>query len=1194
MEGHIISMNIDRKLSSLIQLSEITTQHHPAIVCIQDMYNENTEDKQEAMNRLFPGYIQQTAGQPRARLKTLTCTQRTVNLHTNSYCDENIITILITRSKIADSQIINTANIYIRPKSSALAVIKALDWIEQNVQHISQTLLVGDFNAISHIWDNEYANRLIMKALTPYDKKKIEKGKIIENWMGKKNLMCLNEDTRAPTYSAEDGHTSTIDLAIVGSKTRRKWSELRVLDMTRVGHKPLLITSVGQNKMMTTRKVKYLPNKQLIRESDIETIKLTINPLCKGWDSLARDQIITKLNNIVDNLCEQIKYIQTRITKPKNTNKQMRHRRERVKSTLIKTRTQHIILKIRNIERKRTRAERPKVKRRLQKEKNKLRKRLINKILREQYRDIKNTDLWQRARTILSADTTNSSINLDIKTKNDIEKIAKEKFPAMKKNINVRGTYPAHQMDTLSITQHESNRAIHNLRSKKYNSPEGIRMDIFHAIISKTPDIMHTIARMSFATCTVPKKAEYTTGTIIPKKASGQFRIVHVPSSIAAFLETIALGRLDYLLERDKLISGNQYGFTALRSRHDLVARVIERALRNKKQGRATCIVSIDIEGAFDNVDQEYLIRKLYRELQQPALAMWIASFLENRKISIRYGELKSQYRQVCRGVPQGSALGPILWNFAIHDIDKHISTRKTMLLKYADDIYILTDGSDLKNTQQTINDFVTAIRNIKLNVRAEKCSYIKLFEENTALQINEHLIIEGKEIARSETMNILGICLTSKCQLDKINKEATTKLSKLVQSLNKLKRTKLINSNKEWRILIDSLIVSRTIGNNWPAILANKVDAKWTNELLLRIIKNIMGWSESTSNKLVKLILDINEAGIMARKLAKDRLHLESGKSYSYLLKQTSMEGNVVKRRYGNPEKMPTIMELGEARHNLLYVLEGKHFAGLIRIRDGRIEPHILHSAWHSPGPYTNTLVTLMVAADRNELSGAEILANGNCSIVQALKNMNNHDYRIIELREKLSDLGCRINTVVDEEHERIKEEVKRHIRMIGVRAEAGDTANNFDEWTRSNEMQNSNRHSNDKLTSTAINKPDTCDYMMRLLAKKEFMTYKIIERRSNMNATCKKIECGIEKWLRVNPTYLDGKDMLMLSGLIKDSQSGRVRKDKTTNECSYCKKGKDDMAHRRSNCDKFTYTKKTRLIKEIKQLSKIALLEH
>lgn len=209
-----------------------------------------------------------------------------------------------------------------------------------------------------------------------------------------------------------------------------------------------------------------------------------------------------------------------------------------------------------------------------------------------------------------------------------------------------------------SIEQNEIDQAIKEFKDKRYSCPEGVKMAVLYEAANRfIHQEIYTIARMAFKSMHVPRVCWQTRGTIKPKNAPGQYRIVHVSNPLATLLEIIALHRLEYKLEHLAIISPYQYSFTALRGRHDLKARIIEITASSKTQddecdnanntNTATTVVAPYIEGAFDNVDQDVIIDKMNKELGQDLLKYWITKSILSRRISIQYGNLKSKERWV-------------------------------------------------------------------------------------------------------------------------------------------------------------------------------------------------------------------------------------------------------------------------------------------------------------------------------------------------------------------------------------------------------------------------------------------------------------------------------------------------------------------------------------------------------------------
>ena len=109
------------------------------------------------------------------------------------------------------------------------------------------------------------------------------------------------------------------------------------------------------------------------------------------------------------------------------------------------------------------------------------------------------------------------------------------------------------------------------------------------------------------------------------------------------------------------MINENQYGFTKGRATQVALAKLYETIAVAQSQGHGCNVVSRDISKAFDKVWHNGLKFKFWEQNLPEILLKTVCSFLDNRKASIRIGNIKGPEFTLKSGVPQGSVLSPTL-----------------------------------------------------------------------------------------------------------------------------------------------------------------------------------------------------------------------------------------------------------------------------------------------------------------------------------------------------------------------------------------------------------------------------------------------------------------------------------------------------------------------------------------------------
>ena len=157
-------------------------------------------------------------------------------------------------------------------------------------------------------------------------------------------------------------------------------------------------------------------------------------------------------------------------------------------------------------------------------------------------------------------------------------------------------------------------------------------------------------------------------------------------------------------------------------TQHELLPLVEKWKQIIDKKGFGGAIL-MDLSKAFDTIDHELLVAKLYAYGFEKKSLRLILSYLSDRWQRTKINSDFSSWSKLLQGVPQGSILGPLLFNIYINDLFYFITD--TDLCNYADDTTLYAADMSLENLlnrlEIEINTSVNWFRNNYKKLNGDK-----------------------------------------------------------------------------------------------------------------------------------------------------------------------------------------------------------------------------------------------------------------------------------------------------------------------------------------------------------------------------------------------------------------------------------------------------------------------------------------
>ena len=345
--------------------------------------------------------------------------------------------------------------------------------------------------------------------------------------------------------------------------------------------------------------------------------------------------------------------------------------------------------------------------------------------------------------------------------------------------------------------------------------------------------------------------SELKLASVIPVFKSGDvsckedYRPISILPSLSKVFEKLLFMQISAYFDSkfSKLLCGFRANYS---TQHALLRLVKQWQACLDSRGKVGTIL-MDLSKAFDSLPHDLLLAKLSAYGFKYGSLKLMFSYLRGRFQRVKIGTTFSEWLEILLGVPQGSILGPLLFNIFINDFFAFITSCE--VCNYADDNTLYSCSSTFENVVSDLESgLIKALRWLDLNqLVANPEKFQVMFLGVNAKKLS--LRVKDKIIISKDYVKLLGITIDDHLKFDKHINDICKKANFKVNCLYRIRK---YVDEKQASTLCNAFVLSNFYYCPLIWMFCNKGLGKKIDSVHKRALRAVTGTFEKSFDEML------------------------------------------------------------------------------------------------------------------------------------------------------------------------------------------------------------------------------------------------------------------------------------------------------------------------------------------------------